>query len=260
MRMLRSLRGVTGTIKDSDGNVISTWSRSDGLTRQDSTSNYTESISINVSDLSDGDYSVTVSGTLAYDSERSRTEEKTYKFYVDSMPPEISNPKIYTDGDKTYASFTASDNRYLMGVEARDANRKTITEPIKAEKSADIKMDITGMDTESLKFTVTDYAYNENVFTIGTVSAEITESIISGGNGAVVANVLNTAGDTDADVIAALYDNGRLVGIDKKNTFLKNGEKKMLTFGFDGVSGNDTIKLFVWKHGEMTPLCAAVTK
>ncbi len=260
MRMLRSLRGVTGTIKDSDGNVISTWSRSSGLTRQDSASNYTESISINVSDLSDGDYSVTISGTLGYDSERSRTEEKTYKFYVDSMPPEISNPKIYTEGGKTYASFTASDNRYLMGVEARDANRKTITEPIKAEKSADIKMDITGMDTESLKFTVTDYAYNENVFTIGTVSAEITESIISGGNGAVVANVLNTAGDVDADVIAAVYDNGRLIGIDKENAFLTSGKREIFTFGFDGVSGNDTIKLFVWKHGEMTPLCAAVTK
>ncbi len=261
MRLLRSLHGVSKTIKDSNGNVISTKSIINGLTRQDSAGNYVESISIDAADLSDGDYSVTISGTLGYDSERSRTEEKTYKFYVDSMPPKISNPKIYTEGDKIYASFTASDNRYLMGVEARDTNSKTVTEPIKAEKNADITFDITDMDEETIEFAVVDYAYNETDFTIGSVSAEITDSAISGSSAAVFANVTNTSDDADVDIITAVYDgDGRLMGVDKQNALLVSGEKKVFTFGFDNVSGAADIKLFVWKHNEMTPLCTAVNK
>ena len=259
IRMLRSLKDVTKTIKNSNGDIVSEKSLNLGLARQISDSNYMESISIDASDLSDGDYSVTISGTFAYAGERSKTEEKTYKFYVDSVPPEIRNPKIYEEDGKTYASFTASDNRYLMGVEARDANRKTVTEPIKAEKETEIKMDITGMDTESLKFTVSDYAYNENVFTIGTVSAEITDSVINGSSAAVFAKVTNTADDADADVIMAAYDaNGRLIGVDKQNALLKSGENKMFTFGFDDIPDAADMKLFVWKHDEMTPLCATV--
>ena len=174
------------------------------------------------------------------------------------MPPEISNPKIYTEGDKTYASFTASDNFYLMGVEAHDASDKTVTMPIKAEKSADIKLDVTDMDADTLEFSVVDYAYNENIFTIGKVSAEITDGFINDGNIAVFASVTNTTDDTDADVIAAVYDSdGRLIGVDRQSVTLESGEKKTFAFSFDDVSITDTIKLFVWKHGEMTPLCEA---
>ncbi len=261
IRMLRSLCGVTRTIKDSDGNVIGkVVSKSDGLTRQDDVSNYMEDISIDPTDLRDGDYSVTVSGTLAYDSERSRTEEKTYKFYVDSVPPEIKNPKIYEEDGKTYASFEASDNRYLMGAEAYDANRKTAIVPVKAEKEAEIKIDITDMDRDSLEFSVIDYAYNENTFTIGTVSAEITDSIISGGSAAFLTNVTNTAADTDAYIIMALYDgSGRFIDADMQNAHLESGSKTPFSFSFAGVKEIAGVKLFVWKHGEgeMMPLCEA---
>ena len=205
----------------------------------------------------EGDYSLTLSGDLGYGN--SSRKEKTYKFYIDNTIPEIRNPRIYEEDGKTYASFTANDNRYLMGVIASDASDKTVTVPIKAEKETEIKIDVTGLDTESLQFSVTDYAYNETVFTIGTVSAEITDGYINGGSAAVFADVTNTADDTDADVIAAVYDGGgRLLSVDRKSEALVSGEKKAVTFSFADVPSADIIKLFVWKHGEMTPLCDAV--
>ncbi len=257
MRMLRSLRGVTETIKDSNGDVIFEKSISDGLTRMDSDNNYMSSISIDPTDLWEGDYSVTVFGTFAYDSERSRTEEKTYKFYVDSTPPEISDPKIYEENGKTYASFEASDNRYLMGAAARDADGKIVTEAVKAEKQAQITLDVTDMDRESLEFAVADYAMNANTFKIGSVSAEITNGIISGNSAVYIADVTNTADDTEADVIMAVYSgDGRLIGIDKQTALLKSGAKTPFTFSFTEVPMAADAKLFVWKRGETEPLCS----
>ncbi len=254
IRMLRSLRDVTTTVKNSNGDIIITEPSYTGLSRKE---DYMEIVPIGVGD-SDGDYTVTLSGTLAYESERSRTEEKTYKFYVDSIAPKIKNPKIYEEDGKTYASFEASDNRYLMGAAAHDANSKTVTVPVKAEKETVIKMDITDMDMESLEFSVSDYAYNKNEFTIGTVSAEITDSVIDGESAAFIASVTNTAADADADIIMALYDGGgRLVGVNTQNAFLENGEKKIFTFDFTDVPEIADVRLFVWEHGKMMPLGVA---
>ena len=133
--------------------------------------------------------------------------------------------------------------------------------PIKAEKETEIKIDVTDLDRETLEFSVADYAYNENAFTIGTVSAEITDSVITGSNAAVFANVMNTAENVEADVIAAVYDNnGALVGVNKQSAVLENGVITPFTFSFTKAAGAADIKLFVWKHGEMTPLCKAVNK
>ena len=256
VRMLRSLTDVRLAVKDSDGNVLTDKSVGNGFVRIPD-SNSELSMDWVVSDLGEGDYTLTLSGNLDYGN--SSREEKTYKFYIDNTIPEIRNPRLYEENGKTYASFTASDNRYLMGVIASDASDKTVIMPIKAEKETEIKMDVTGLDTESLQFSVTDYAYNENVFTIGTVSAEIKDGYINGGNAAVFANVTNTADDTDADVISAVYDeDGRLLGVDRKSAVLKCGENNTFTFTFTDVSDADNIKLFVWKHGDIEPLCKAV--
>ncbi len=262
MCMRRTLTDANVKIEGVDGDLIGENKIDFGLTRKtEEEGGGNATLWLYFDDVSDGDYYVTVSGKNGYGSNQSRVEERTYKCYIDSEPPDIQNPEIYEEGGREYASFTASDNRYLMGAAAHDASGKTVTEPIKAEKSADIKLDITGMDADTLEFSVIDYAYNENVFTIGKVSAEITGVVTNGGSAAVFANVTNTADDADADVITAVYDyDGRLIGIDKQNVILKSGEKKVFTFGFDDVPDADAIKLFVWKHGEMTPLCAAVTK
>ena len=60
-----------------------------------------------------------------------------------------------------------------------------------------------------------------------------------------------------ADVIIALYSaDGSLVGIDKQTALLKSGAKTPFTFSFTDAENAEDVKLFVWKHGEMTPLCA----
>ena len=116
------------------------------------------------------------------------------------------------------------------------------------------------MDMESLEFSVSDYAFNENVFTIGTVSAKITDSVIDGGNAAFVASVTNMSADADADIIMALYDgDGKLIGVNMQNAFLESGEKKMFTFDFTDVSEMADARLFVWEHGKMAPLGAVGT-
>ena len=202
VRMLRSLRDVKVTLKDAkNGTVIADDPVATGLVRLEESA---VELSLNnvASDLDEGDYTLTLSGSLCY--KNSAREEKTYKFYIDNTLPEIQNPRIYEEGGKTYASFTASDNRYLMVATASDASDKLITVPIKAKQEEEITIDVTDLDRETLQFSVADYAYNENAFTIGTVSAEITDSVINGGNAAVFANVMNTAEDVEADVITAV--------------------------------------------------------
>ncbi len=258
VRMLRSLKDVKLTLKDSSGAVLSEDPVGGGLARLEGAAAEL-AISKIVANYGEGDYTLTLSGNLGYGN--SSREEKTYKLYIDNTFPEIQNPRIYEENGKTYASFTASDNRYLMVATAWDASDKTVTVPIKAKQKEEIKIDVTDLDRETLEFSVADYAYNENAFTIGTVSAEITDSVITGSSAAVFANVTNTAGDADVDVIIAVYDgDGRLTGVSKQNALLISGGKKMFTFGFDNAADAADIKLFVWKHDEMTPLCKAVNK
>lgn len=255
LRMLRSLTDVTLTVKDADGEVVYEKNRGDGLCRQLENNDYFESISLGGLTAPDGDYTATVSGKFVY-GERSRSEEKTYKFYIDSEQPKISNPRIYEENGKKYAAFEASDNRYLMGAVAVDA-AGMVSAPVKAEQQAEITLDITDMDESTLSFSVYDYAYNDYTFTIGAVTAQITDSIINGGSVAFIASVTNTAEDADADVIMALYDaDGRLIDAQSQNKFIKSGAQEQFTFGFTDAAHTEKAELFVWKHGDMTPLCS----
>ena len=255
VRMLRALVDTTLTVKDSGGNVVYEKKLNDGLCRQIESYDYFENISLNGLGLPEGDYTAVLSGKFVYGG-KSRTEEKTYKFYIDSEQPKISNPRIYEEGGKKYAAFEASDNRYLMGAIAVDAAGIMVSAPVKAEQQAEITLDITDMDESTLSFSVYDYAYNSYTFTIGAVTAQITDSIINGGSVAFIASVTNTAEDADADVIMALYDaDGRLIDAQSQNKFIKSGEQEQFTFGFTDAAHAENAELFVWKHGDMTPLC-----
>ncbi len=256
IRMLRSLKDVSVTVKDSSGNIISKNPYDHGLARQDSNNGYMSKVPIDTEDLPDGDYYVTVSGRLAYDSERSRTEEKTCKFYIDSESPEISDPKIYEENGRKYASFEANDNRCLMGAGAWDASGKETYVPVKAEKRAQITLDITDLDESTLEFIVCDYAYNERDFKIGELDAEIVRGIKEGGSAAFAVSVANTAGDVDADIIMALYDaDGALVGVKTQREPIESGSEKAFSFTFNGAANASSAKLFVWEHGKAEPLC-----
>ena len=119
VRMLRSLKDVKLTLKDSSGAVLSEDPVGGGLARLEGAAAEL-AISKIVANYGEGDYTLTLSGNLGYGN--SSREEKTYKLYIDNTFPEIQNPRIYEENGKTYASFTASDNRYLMAAVAYDAS------------------------------------------------------------------------------------------------------------------------------------------
>ncbi len=257
VRMLRSLVDTVLTVKDSGGNVVYEKNLDDGLCRQIESNDYFENVSLDGLGLSEGDYTAVLSGKFVY-GDKIRTEEKTYKFYIDSELPEIRDPKIYEEGGKKYASFKASDNRYLMGAAANDGNN-TVSTAVKAQKEAEITLDITDLNEETLEFSVSDYAYNTYDFKIGGLNAEITNSITGGGSAAFIASIANNAADADADVMMALYDgDGVLIGADMQNVFINSGEKISLAFSFENAPTAAEARLFVWEHDKLTPLCDPV--
>ncbi len=256
-RVLRTLVDTVLTVKDSGGNVVYEKKPSNGLCRQIESNNYFEEVSLDGLGLPEGDYTAILSGKFVYGG-KSRTEEKTYKFYIDSELPEIREPKIYEEDGKKYASFKASDNRYLMGAMANDGSNM-VSAAVKAQKDAEITLDITELDEETLEFTVSDYAYNTYNFKIGALNAEITDSITGGGSAAFIASIANNAADADADVMMAIYDSdGVLIGADVQNVFINSGEKLSLAFSFENAPTAAEAKLFVWEHDKLTPLCDPV--
>ncbi len=257
VRMLRALVDTALTVKDSGGNVVYEKKRNDGLCRKIESNDYFENISLDGLGLPEGDYTAVLSGKFVYGG-KSRTEEKTYKFYIDSELPEIRDPRIYEENGKKYASFKASDNRYLMGAMANDGSNM-VNSAVKAQKEAEITLDITNLNEETLEFSVSDYAYNTYDFKIGGIDAEITDSITGGGSAAFIASIANNAADADADIIMALYDsNGVMIDVDVQNAFINSGEKLSLAFSFESAPTAAEAKLFVWEHDKLTPLCAPV--
>ncbi len=257
VRMLRTLVDTTLTVKDSGGNVVYEKKRNDGLCRQSEINDYFENISLNGLGLPEGDYTAVLSGKFVCGG-KSRTEEKTYKFYIDSELPEIKEPRIYEENGKKYASFKASDNRYLMGAMANDGSNM-VSAAVKAQKEAEITLDITDLNEETLEFSVYDYAYNAYDFKIGGIDAEITDSITGGSSAAFIASIANNAADADADIIMALYDSdGVMIDADVQNAFINSGEKLSLAFSFENAPTAAEAKLFVWEHDKMIPLCNPV--
>ncbi len=257
VRMLRALVDTTLTVKDSSGNVVYEKKLYDGLCRQLEINDYFENVSLDGLGLPEGDYTAVLSGNFVY-GDKSRTEEKTYQFYIDSELPEIRDPRIYEEGGKKYASFKACDNRYLMGAMANDGSN-TVSAAVKAQKEAEITLDITNLNEETLEFSVSDYAYNTYDFKIGGVNAEITDSITGEGSAAFIASIANNAADADADVIMALYDgDGVMIDADVQNVFIGSGENFSLAFSFENAPTATEAKLFVWEHDKLTPLCDPV--
>ena len=55
----------------------------------------------------------------------------------------------------------------------------------------------------------------------------------------------------------ALYDaDGNLIDAQSQNKFIKSGAQEQFTFGFTDAAHAEKAELFVWKHGDMTPLCS----
>lgn len=141
----------------------------------------------NMDDLPDGDYTVYVTGHLAY--EGAKDEEISLRFYIDTVAPKILDKEIREEIDekgnnKTYIDVSMSDNRYVMGATAEgkktdgtDFKNQMCT---KAGKTGECSIDITGADVSTLKITAFDYAYNKtecNVIDEPTPSPSVTPTV-----------------------------------------------------------------------------------
>ena len=214
-----------------------------------------------LSSLPDGDYTVYVTGNLAY--EGAKTEEISMKFYVDTSAPEITKKEIREADGKMYLDISMSDNRYVMGAKVNfkntdgtDFEKSMYT---KAGKTGNVTIDITGADLSTLKITALDYAYNkcECDFS-GDITVTMTQKPVLGENSAAMSfNILNETFKTvTADIIAGVYDeNGTLKAVSVKRSALIPENESVQTLNFDGKLSGTDVKVMIFDTIEnMKPL------
>ncbi len=252
--MLRSLTNCSFTITNSNGEDVFALEDFVGICRGPSDINYPITIG---TDYPEGNYTINVKGTVPYPYDNENlVKEQNFKLYIDKTKPKITQPKIYSEDNKQYASFTASDNFHLMGYTVLDKKKILVMEPINGLSTTDIVVDITGADLDSLEFVVFDYACNSKEFTIGKVSASLAMSpVITDQSVSFVLNISNTDADIDADVIAAVYaEDGKLLDVKLERQFLSSGQSIVKSFDFNGIEHYKYIRVFIWRHGKMFPL------
>lgn len=250
--MRRSLTDATAVITNAAGNEYWMIELGYGLSRNKD-GIFSEYI---IDYIPDGDYTMAVGGRLAYDSDRSRYEEKNFKFYVDTVRPKISEPRIYNSGGKTYAALYAEDNRYLMGAVAYEGEEEIAMTPVKPSKSAEIVLDVTGADADKLSFMVYDYACNVTRFTTHGVAARLTaEPIWAGDSLKLSLSVLNTGKAVDADIYVAAYSSGgELQCVASYNRYLESGQQTERSFDLINAAYATRVRVFIWEHGTMAPI------
>lgn len=214
-----------------------------------------------LSSLPDGDYTVYITGNLAY--EGAKTEEISMKFYVDTIAPEITKKEIRETDGRTYLDISMSDNRYVMGAKVNFKNSDgTAFEKsmhTKAGKTGEVTIDITGADLSTLKITALDYAYNKSECDIsGGITVTMTQKPVLGENFAAISfNVLNETFKTvTADIIAGVYDeNGILKAVSVKRGALIPENESVQTFNFDRKLSGTDVKVIIFDTIEnMKPL------
>ncbi len=214
-----------------------------------------------LSSLSDGDYTVYVTGRLAY--EGSREEEISMKFYVDTVAPQITKKEVCEADGRTYLDLSISDNRYVMGaaVEGKNINGTNFTKSAytKAGKTGDVSIDITGADISTLKITVLDYAYNKyECRAAGEITAAMQQQPVFKENSTDISFVISneTFKTVTADIIAAVYDeNGVLTAVSVKRGETIPQDISSDTFTFEGNLSGKNIKLMIFDALEnMKPL------
>lgn len=165
----RTMAGCNVRIENADGEIIKTGEEPDR--------NY-EKFLVNCTDFDmtgvpDGDYTVYVTGHLAY--EGAKDEEISMKFYIDTVPPEITKKEIREETDeegntKIYLDVSMSDDRYVMGArveglrnDGKDCKRNGFT---KAGKTGETSIDITNANISTLKLIALDYAHNRTEISV----------------------------------------------------------------------------------------------
>lgn len=214
-----------------------------------------------LSSLPDGDYTVYVSGRVAY--EGSKEEEISMKFYVDTVAPKITKKEIREEDGKTYLDLSMSDNRYVMGatVNGKYTNEKNFEKSAytKAGKTGDVSIDITGLDISTLKITALDYAYNKSECDMaGDITVTMPQAPVFNENSTDISFVISneTWKVVNADIIAAVYDeHGVLTAVKVKRGETIPKDISSTTFSFEGDLSGKSVKLMIFDSLEkMKPL------
>lgn len=115
--------------------------------------------------LPEGDYHLELKG--AFNCEGSKTEQLTLPFAVDLTPPSISDWRISEENGKPILTFTATDDRSIMGATFHGKNRynefidgKADSSDWTSPKSGTFSFDIKGINPATLDVTLYDHAGN----------------------------------------------------------------------------------------------------
>ncbi len=161
---IRAMSGCSVRVENESGEIVKIYENSNiKLSRL-----IANHVDLEMDNLPDGDYTAYV--TSHFDYEGAGDEEISMKFYIDTVAPEVISHEILKDkdaegNDKTYLGLEVTDNRYVMGgyVDGKNSDGTDFHYGwySKANKTITGKIDITGVDTSTLKITAIDYAYNQ---------------------------------------------------------------------------------------------------
>ncbi|MBO4898055.1 MAG: S8 family serine peptidase [Clostridia bacterium] len=194
--------------------------------------------------LPDGDYTLELHTGFAGNDPYEQNVCETFKFYIDTEPPEITKFEINKE-EKTL-TVAAKDNRYMMGFILHgikeNGHEYMQVVRVKGISETECTVDISDFpDEETITVEALDYAHNIEYRSVRGISFELN----SADQPTFLFAVDNkTGGDIKPTVILALYSGDKLVGISSKNDVIPEGESY---YTFNLQSGvYDTVKIFTW--------------
>lgn len=224
-----------------------------------------------VDNLSDGQYTVEITGYHIYDTELKNPQTTSIPFVVDTQAPRIISASAVNDQGRTFLDIKAEDNHYLSAVLVSgivDGTEKTIITAIDPEKIAQtddtVRIEITGMDYESVVFAVKDFAQNSVSSTLSAyengVGLLLSEKNITYDSTCTIVNAaaVNPSEDTiSCDIMLGFYDeSGRLSGVMmSKNTAVSPGNSNISFTSSEDLSGSSELRVFFWESEEEKNMC-----
>lgn len=161
--MLRTLDDVRLTLLDEKNDVVYEEKDLPALVKY--SANSLRANANGLATLPDGRYTAVLSGALGHnDSER---QELRTALTIDRLAPEIHDWTVENNGGRTILSFSATDNHALMGAVVRgkslyggERQQGITTHSNPHPTNHSFRFDITGMDLNTMRVSVYDYAMN----------------------------------------------------------------------------------------------------
>lgn len=247
---IRSLSDVDFILKDEQGKVLN---RKNVGAKQKFDTDF---VALDfAAGLEDGTYTIEIIGTHWYSDDKTQTA--SINFTVDTQPPEILSAYVTENqGERTF-TVEARDNHYLSAVlvsgkvNGKTAVKTAAVNPetdICSDGTAEVNIDITDMDYDSIEFEAVDFALNVNHAKISDYTKALSLTNISHDSSQITGNILNLKDESvQCDVILGFYDeNGRLLGLVYNNKNIPKGYSPIEFPMPQNVSGTAKISAFFW--------------